>query len=208
MALALGTYRLKARQSDPLSEAALIERCRRNDVEAFGKLVDLYQNRVFGFVRRMVSNPDEAADVTQETFIRAFQNFSRFDARSSVRTWLFRIAHNLCIDRARKADRVPTSLSLVGTDDSEETIDVADDRWQPDQMLLNDELMTVVEAGIAGMSEKLRSVLLLHDKEDMAYEEIAETLGVPIGTVKSRLFLARAHLQNVLSEYLDRQSAA
>jgi len=182
------------------TESALIERCRRQDLEAFGKLVDSYQNRVFGFVRRMIPNPDEAADVTQEVFIRAFQNFGRFDGRSSVRTWLFRIAHNLCIDRARRSHRAPVEVGLIDPAEGEE-IEVCDTRWQPDQMVLDGELMDVVERAIMSMSDKLRSVLLLHDKEDMAYEEIADMLKLPVGTVKSRLFLARSHLQNALKRY-------
>lgn len=187
------------------AERALIDRCRRQDLEAFGKLVDAYQNRVYGFVRRMIPNGEEAADVTQEVFIRAFQNFARFDGRSSVRTWLFRIAHNLCIDRARRNQRTPHEVGLVDPVEGEE-IDVADARWQPEQIVLDEELMTVVEDAIMSMSEKLRSVLLLHDREDMAYEEIASLLEVPVGTVKSRLFLARAHMQNALRKYMEAEA--
>ncbi|AIE86952.1 sigma-70 family RNA polymerase sigma factor [Fimbriimonas ginsengisoli] len=187
------------------TERSLVDRCRKQDLEAFGKLVDAYQNRVFGFVRRMVPNPDEAADVTQEVFIRAFQNFARFDGRSSVRTWLFRIAHNLCIDRARKGHRAPVEVGLVDPTEGEE-IEVSDSRWQPDQIALDEELMTVVESAIMSMSEKLRSVLLLHDREDMAYEEIADMLNLPVGTVKSRLFLARSHLQSALRKYSEEEA--
>lgn len=183
-------------------EEAILARARQKDVEAFGKIVDAYQNRVFGFVRRMVPNPEEAADVTQEVFIRAFQSFHRFDHRSSVRTWLFRIAHNLCIDRARKVKRTPHEVGLVDPEEGDE-IEVYDARWQPDRLTLDAELMDVVEDSIRSMSEKLRSVLLLHDREDMAYEEIAQMLNLPVGTVKSRLFLARAHLQNSLRSYLE-----
>ena len=203
MELCIGTSRFTERmQADAATEATLIDRCRRQDVEAFGKFVDAYQNRVFGFVRRMVPNAEEAADVTQEVFIKAFQNFARFDGRSSVRTWLFRIAYHLCVDRARKQDRTPDHVTLVDSEEGEQ-IDVADSRWQPEQLAVDAELMTIVEEGISSMSEKLRSVLLLHDKEDMAYEEIAALLSVPVGTVKSRLFLARAHLQGVVKTYLE-----
>lgn len=194
----------KVRMSEPKDsvDEALLARARQHDVEAFGKIVDAYQNRVFGFVRRMVPNPEEAADVTQEVFIRAFQSFDRFDHRSSVRTWLFRIAHNLCIDRARKVKRAPHEIGLVDPDEGDE-IEVHDTRWQPDRIALEGELMEVVEKAIRTMSEKLRSVLLLHDREDMAYEEIAHMLNLPVGTVKSRLFLARNHLQNALRPYLS-----
>jgi RNA polymerase sigma-70 factor (ECF subfamily) len=150
----------------------------------------------------MVPRAEEAADITQEVFIKAFQNFSKFDGRCSIRTWLFRIAYNLCVDRSRKNDRSLSEVALVDSNEGEE-IDVADTRWQPEQLVIDAELMTVIEEGIAGMSEKLRSVLLLHDQEDMSYEEIGQMLGVPIGTVKSRLFLARAHLQDVLKRYSE-----
>lgn len=204
MELTLGAIGLSgSTKPDHLLEASLIERCRRKDIEAFGRLVDAYQARVFGFVRRMVRNPEEAADVTQEVFIRAFQNFERFDGRSPVRTWLFRIAYNLCVDRSRRQSRAPQFVGFQAGQDSDEEIDVADTRWQPEKLVLSEELVSVVEGGIATMSEKLRSVLLLHDREDMPYEEIAQTLNVPVGTVKSRLFLARAHLQAILTEYLD-----
>jgi len=189
-------------QTDSGSESALIDRCRRQDFEAFGKFVDLYQSRVFGFVRRMVPNSEEAADVTQEVFIKAYQNFTRFDGRSSVRTWLFRIAYHLCVDRARKQDRTPDQVALVDPEEGE-SIDLPDSRWQPEQLAIDAELMGIVEGAIMSMSDKLRSVLLLHDREDMQYDEIAQMLDVPVGTVKSRLFLARAHLQNVVKSYLE-----
>lgn len=202
MGVSIGASILSGRQYDAI-ESSLIDRCRRRDMEAFGKLVDAYQNRVYGFVRRMINNAEEAADVTQDVFIRAFQSFDRFDGRSSLRTWLFRIAYNLCIDRARRSDRRVSEVALIEPGEEGETMEVSDSRWQPEQIALDDELMGVVEEGILSMSEKLRSVLLLHDKEEMAYEEIAKLLDVPIGTVKSRLFLARAHLQNVLKTYLE-----
>jgi RNA polymerase sigma-70 factor, ECF subfamily len=204
MDLCIGALRLSTKnQPDHAAELAIIERCRKQDFEAFGKLVDAYQNRVHGFVRRMVPNPEEAADITQDVFIRAFQNFGRFDGRSSIRTWLFRIAYNLCVDRARKVERSPVEVGMQTSMESEETYDVPDSRWQPERIAMDEELADAIERGIMSMSEKLRTVLLLHDKEDMAYEEIAATVGVPIGTVKSRLFLARAHLQQVLQNYLQ-----
>jgi RNA polymerase sigma-70 factor, ECF subfamily len=190
---------------DLTNETALIERCRRQDLEAFGKLVDAYQNRVFGFVRRMVPNADDAADISQEVFIRAFQSFGRFDGRSSLKSWLFKIAYNLCIDRSRKIARTPGELRIEAVSEEDEPIEIADSRWDPESLAMDQELMQHVEDAIGGLSEKLRSVLLLHDREDMAYEEIAEMLGIPVGTVKSRLFLARNQLQNSLNGYLERQ---
>lgn len=197
-----GAAVLRKVQPDSAAEMALVERCRRKDFDAFGKIVDAYQNRVFGFVRRMVGDVDDAADVTQEVFVRAFQAFDRFDGRSSLRTWLFRIAHNLCIDRARRLDRAPAASAIDASSEDDVATEIPDARWDPESVILNDELMGVVESTIAAMSDKLRSVLILHDREDMAYEEIAGALDLPVGTVKSRLFLARAQLQQALIPYL------
>lgn len=189
-------------------EQVLIDRCRRDDPEAFARVVDAYQSRVYGFLKKMVRDPDEAADIAQEVFIRAFRNFNKFDGRSSLRTWLFKIAHNLCIDRARRRERTPVETRLEPPVDEEPTWDLPDTRWDPETMALDAEFMAVVDAGIDSMSEKLRSVLLLHDKEDMAYEEIATMLDLPLGTVKSRLFLARAHLHSAIEAYLQRGAKA
>jgi RNA polymerase sigma-70 factor (ECF subfamily) len=195
-------------QPDAAIESAILERCRKHDPEAFGKIVDAYQNRLFGFVRRMVPDPEEAADVVQDTFIRAFQAIGRFDGRSSLRTWLFRIAYNLCVDRSRRSDRMPAELRIEGAFDEEETFEVPDSRWDPEGLVLNDELVHLLEQAVGSMSEKLRSVLLLHDKEDLSYDEIADVLQLPVGTVKSRLFLARAHLQQALGPYVRGESHA
>ena len=202
MELALGARSLIGKKATDDAESTLIDRCRRGDAEAFGRFVDLYQARVTGFVRRMVANADDAEDLAQETFLRAYGSFGRFDGRSSVRTWLFRIAHNLCIDRARRLGRRVEETALVDGED-ESAIDVADARWQPDRIVLDDELREAVERGIVTMSEKLRAVLLLHDREEMPYDEIGATLGIPVGTVKSRLFLARAHLQTAVRTYME-----
>jgi RNA polymerase sigma-70 factor (ECF subfamily) len=192
------------RKLDLASEQALVDQCKRGtDFEAFAKIVDAYQARVLGFVRRMVRGEEEAKDVTQEVFIKAFRHMDRFDGRSSLRTWLFRIAHNLCIDRARRHDRGLNETSLEPAMAEDEPLDFADGRWDPERIALSGELNAVVEEAVASMSDKLRIVLLLHDKEDMGYDEIAKTVDVPVGTVKSRLFLARAHLQARLSQYLQ-----
>jgi len=191
------------RNLDLADEHVLLEQCRRQNYEAFSKIVDAYQARVFGFVRRMVRNEEEALDVTQDVFIKAYRHLERFDGRSSLRTWLFRIAHNLCIDRARRRRRLPDETSLEPADADGVPIEFPDRRWNPERLALSQEMNAVVEQAIGTMSDKLRTVLLLHDKEDLGYDEIARTVDVPVGTVKSRLFLARAHLQRHLGRYLE-----
>jgi len=203
MSRSLGVASLApGKKIDAASEQALLEQVRRQDLDAFSKIVDAYQARIYGFVKRMVRSDEEALDISQEVFIRAFQAVDRFDGRSGLRTWLFRIAHNLCVDRARRNERSPSVVSLEPTEGDEGPRDVADERWNPERAILQDELREVVDAALASMSEKLRTVLLLHDREDMGYEEISRTVDVPVGTVKSRLFLARAHLQEHVGRYL------
>lgn len=202
MELVLKSPAMNRIAEDAALDAGTLERLRRRDYEAFGEIVDAYQSRVFGFVRRMVPTGEDAEDVTQEVFLKAYRNLPGFDGRCSLRTWLFRIAHNLCIDRARRRGRAPEMTSLV-SEDEPGGFDFPDGSATPEALLMTHELQTLIEDAIGSMSEKLRSVLLLHDREEMAYDEIAETLGIPVGTVKSRLFLARAHLQKNLQGYLD-----
>ncbi len=197
----VGTWKIGTRTMQTRSEEN--EFIKPGSAESFTKLIDTYQNRVFGFVRRMVPTGEDAEDITQEVFIRAFQSFDRYDARASVRTWLFRIAYNLCVDRARKTNRGLQLVSLQLSGEIEEEIDVPDTRWQPDMLLEDAEFRGRLEKAIGAMSEKLRSVLLLHDKEDMSYEEIAGALNIPIGTVKSRLFLARTQLQQAVKDLVE-----
>ncbi len=189
---------------DSALNRAVISRCIRRDAEAFGLLVDQYQARVYGFVRRMVPNADDAEDIAQEVFVRAFQNIHRFDGRASLATWLFKIAGNLCIDRARRQKRRPEEVPLAAgpaADGSE--LEAPDRRWDPESRAVALEMHEAVERAVAGLSEKLRSVLLLYDLEELSYDEIAAVAGIPVGTVKSRLFLARARIQDALNDYME-----
>lgn len=184
-------------------EQALVDQCKRQDYQAFAKIVDAYQARILGFARRLLRSEEEALDVTQEVFIKAFQALHRFDGRSSLRTWLFKIAYNLCVDRTRRFERSIKSTSYEPSVEGEEPLEFSDTRWNPEEVVMNDELFEVVEHAVATLSDKLRTVLLLHDREDMGYEEIAAAVQVPVGTVKSRLFLARNHVQKCVAEYMN-----
>src|SRR5688572_6134088 len=138
-------------------ESHLIRRCREQDTEAFRWLVLRYQARIYNFVRRMVSDPDDAEDVTQEVFVKAFRNIRRYDGRAALATWLFKIAANLCVDRARRRKRRGDSLSL---DESglHAGFVPADIRWNPEQMAVASEMRSALEAAINAMSDKLKPV--------------------------------------------------
>ena len=182
-------------------ESHLIRRCREQDTEAFRWLVLRYQARIYSFVRRMVSDPDDAEDVTQDVFVKAFRNIRRYDGRAALTTWLFKIAANLCVDRARRRKRRGDAVSLDESYSASFLVP-ADARWNPEQLAVAAEMKQAVEAAIAAMSDKLRPVVLLHDMEGLEYQEIADALGIPLGTVKSRLFLARGHLQAALAPFM------
>jgi RNA polymerase sigma-70 factor (ECF subfamily) len=204
--IALGAIGLSRSGAELNLDESLVRRCKGGDLEAFGLLVDRYQVRVNGFVRRMVRNQEDAEDIAQEVFVKAFRNIGRFDGRASLSTWLFKIAANLCIDRSRRRERRPEPVSFSSREGEWGEFDVPDGRHEPHTLTVSHEMEAVIESAVRAMSEKLRSVLLLHDLEGLNYNEIAEAVGVPVGTVKSRLFLARSQLQAALTDYMRGES--
>ncbi|GIV09177.1 MAG: hypothetical protein KatS3mg019_1268 [Fimbriimonadales bacterium] len=196
---------------DTLSaEAVLVERAQAHDEAAFEQIMNLYADRLYNYILRMVGNPADAEDLLQEAFLRAYQGLPNFDGRASLSTWLYRIATNLCIDHQRKrARRVQTVSYSVWEDDEGET-----GEWEfpdlqtpnPMDAALNRELRQVVEQAVAALSPKLKTVLLLYDVEELSYDEIARVLSIPIGTVKSRLNHARGQIQKQVEAYLRGES--
>jgi RNA polymerase sigma-70 factor (ECF subfamily) len=188
----------------PLAETTLVARCRACDETAFDLLVHHYGDRIHNYIRRMVYHPQDAEDLTQEVFVRAYTGMQQFDGRSQLSTWLFRIATNLCIDyhRQKKRRPEPVSLTLDGESHEGEQFEIADHHTNALDYLLTQELQHVVEEAITNLSPKLKTVLLLYDMEGLPYEEISRVLSLPIGTVKSRLFLARNQIRQRVETYL------
>lgn len=187
------------------ADLALVQRAQANDRAAFNEIVLRYKNRVYNFIHRMVHNVLDAEDLTQETFVRAYVSIHSFQSRASLNTWLFRIATNLCIDYSRKQKKtqgLTSSLSQESEEEEETQRDIPDVAFDPQRLLLNQELGAQLEAALRDLPEKLRAVVLLYDIEGLAYEEIAAIVHCPLGTVKSRLFHARAALRDRLTPYL------
>ena len=187
-------------------DRALIERCMRNDAAAFDEVVSRFKNKVYSYILRMVGSEQDAEDITQEVFIRMYTSLASFRSQASLNTWLFRIASNLCIDhyrRGKKHQNVAYSLDEpIDGDDSAQTRELPDTTYDPYRLLEQGEMSTQIEQALAKMPEKLRSVILLHDIEGLQYDEIAQVVGCPLGTVKSRLFNARTQLRELLSTYV------
>ncbi|MFQ3609888.1 MAG: sigma-70 family RNA polymerase sigma factor [Fimbriimonadales bacterium] len=192
------------------SETWLIERAQARDTEAFDQIVHRYADRLYNYVVRLLGNAQDAEDVVQEVFIRAYQALPNFDGRASLSTWLYRIATNLCIDHRRKQSRRVPTVSIHRDETSEDDFgewEFADQQTpNPLEHALSRELQAVVEGAIAQLSPKLKTVLLLYDVEELSYEEIAQVLGIPMGTVKSRLNLARSQVQKQVEAYLRGES--
>lgn len=189
------------------ADSSLILRCQADDAAAFNEIVARYKNKVYNYVNRMVHGVADAEDITQEIFVRAYLSINSFQGRASLNTWLFRIATNICIDYNRKHGRLKGLTTSLQKDDSAEDADselqIADGRYQPERLALNKELGEQLQAAMNELPEKHRSVVLLHDIEGLAYEEIAGIVDCPVGTVKSRLFNARMALREKLSHYVD-----
>ncbi len=197
-------------------DTALIVRCQERDPSAFDEIVSRYKQKIFSYVYRMIGDSDEAEDVTQDIFLKMYVSLPSFRSEASISTWLYRIAGNLCIDRYRKRRRREAalggemvSLDAGGPDNGDtgmpggSAIDVPDDTSEPLRMLERSETERQIQSALAQLPEKMRAVVVLHDVEGLAYEEIAAALSVPLGTVKSRLFNARMQLRKLLTNYLQ-----
>ncbi len=184
--------------------ARLVEAAKAGDQNSFGILVDAYQDRIYGYLSRMLSDPTEAEDVAQETFVRAYRSLNRFRGASSFHTWLYRIASNLAIDVARKRKRQDgAAYSLdapVEVGDDEYDRGIPDESNAPEQITEQREVQQTVRRAMSELPEKLRDVIVLYELQGESYEDIAETLDVPLGTVKSRLFNARGQLKEKLQD--------
>jgi len=179
----------------------LVAQAQRGDAAAFGRLVERHQDALFNGICRMVNQRQDAEDLAQEVFVKAFRNIARFEGRSAFYTWLYSIAVNAVISHRRKAGtrRRLAAVSLdAGTDD--QAIDVADCSTLPDVAAEHHELGDRIEQAIARLDDEQRVMVVLRDIEGFDYEAIGTMLGCPQGTVKSRLHRARLALREQLKD--------
>lgn len=192
-----------------MTELQLIEAARRGDQDAFAELVRLYEKRVFALTMRMCKNPEDAAEAAQETFLAAWQGLAFFRGEASFSTWLYRLASNACVDLLRKEGRYKAAAG-PSLNDEEVNIDAADPLPTPQEEAERKELREQIETGLAALSPEHRQVLILREMHQLSYDEIAETLDMDIGTVKSRISRGRKQLRKILLEsgnFSDRLSS-
>jgi RNA polymerase sigma-70 factor (ECF subfamily) len=188
------------------TDAILVLRCQEDDSQAFDEIVRQYKDGIYNYILRMISNRDDAEDLAVEVFVRAFAAIKSFRRDSNLRTWLYRIATNLCIDKYRRYGierKKLVPLEREYGDGEIRPMDLPDTSFDPEKLLGQKELSDQIHRAIAKLPEKLRAPILMYDMEDMSYGQIAEVLGCPIGTVKSRIFKARTQLRRMLLPYVQ-----
>src|SRR5574344_181714 len=183
----------------------LIERIQRGDKNAFNLLVRKYQHKVVSLVSRYVNNPGDIPDVAQEAFIKAYRAIPDFRGESAFYTWLYRIAVNTAKNYIVAQGRRPPDMDV----DSQgaETYEGAESLHEvanPENLMLSDEIRAEVAATLAGLPEDLRTAITLREIEGLSYEEIAEVMECPVGTVRSRIFRAREAIDKRIQPLLQR----
>ena len=193
-----------------IDDSVLVEKCRRGDYDAMERLIIKYQNRIYNVILKICANPDDAAELTQETFVKVIENINRFQGRSSFYTWAFRIAVNLTLNRCRRNVRLPvTSLEAPagqGQDDKKQLLkDFLSDDSSPDPAAVaqNKELCEMALKALMELDDAQRTVVVLRDIEGMNYAQIARVLDIELGTVRSRLSRARSNLRDIMEAFLQ-----
>jgi RNA polymerase sigma-70 factor (ECF subfamily) len=187
------------------SDRNLIARCQRGDNEAFNLLVQRYERVVFNFAYRLAGNYDDANDVAQEAFVRAYSAMCTFRYDAAFSTWIFRITTNIFLDeRKRRKIRNFTSLDeVVELDESSVGRQIEDPSPTPEETVTSNERAGLITKAIQSLPEFQRTMIVLYHVERKSYEEIAEVMELPIGTVKSRMNRARLALKETLSEFKE-----
>lgn len=185
-----------------LHDFALVDRALEGDQSAFAQLMERYNRSLFHMLLKMVRNVDDAEDLTMEAFAKAFKNLDKFKKDFTFSTWLFRIATNNCIDFIRKRRLQTTSIEDFYTDKDGETsnLDIKDDALDPQEEAIKAQKAEIVQEVVNKLPPKYRRLVRLRYFEELAYQEIAEELDLPLGTVKAQLHRARELLLDMIKD--------
>ena len=195
-------------------ELALVRRVQAGETDAFEELVRAHEKTVYNLALRMTGNPQDAEDMAQEAFLKAYRSLPEFRGESKFSVWLYRIVSNVCTDHLRRQSRRPAS-SLTAEDEEGDAVqwDVPDESQSPERVLEQKLTREAVQKGLAALPEEQRQILLLREIRGLSYEEIGEILSLEPGTVKSRIFRARKRLcafllreGNIPEEYASKAS--
>jgi RNA polymerase sigma-70 factor (ECF subfamily) len=189
-------------------ESIFILRLQANEDAAYDELVRIYNASIFHVAYRMLGDTGEASDVVQEIFLKVFRNIGNFRSEASLKTWIFKIAFSEILNRLRwwKTRHRSSTVSLDEQPNGNGRHHVPDSYPTPEQVLVNKERERAIQQALVKLSSDHRSIIVLRDIEGFSYTEIAEVLGISIGTVKSRVARARAELKKSLMRYLSVRS--
>jgi RNA polymerase sigma-70 factor (ECF subfamily) len=193
---------LSQRRLDSRSEdSVLIQEALRGNERAYKKLLKKYHDPIYSFILRMVHEKDQVEDLTQEAFIKAFSSLRYFNEEYAFSTWLYKIATNNCIDYIRKRKLATYSIDKpVESKDGAYHIELPDETYEADKALIAGQRTRLLNQAIARLPEKYKKVIQLRHVEELSYEEIADILKLPIGTVKAHIFRAREMLYKYLRD--------
>ena len=180
-------------------ERDLVRRCLAREERAYRELIRRYQTPVVNLAWRITGNPEDAAEVGQETFIRVLRSLHTYDPERPLKTWLFKIAANLALDAIRRRKRRPVSIQDLFDEDEGPPLDPVEPAWRFVRDGRTSAAVGYVITGAAALYTHYQAILFLRYREDLAYEEIAEALGIPLGTVKVRLHRAHEILRRKLT---------
>jgi RNA polymerase sigma-70 factor (ECF subfamily) len=183
-----------------VDERELVSRCQAGDLSAFDNLMQQYEKKVYSLCFRMTGRPDDAADLAQDAFLKAYRAIHAFKGQSSFSTWLFRIVTNTCLDERRRRGRRPSVFSLdrpLETKDGELALTLPDNSPDPLAAVVQSELQAEIQRLLNMLPADQKMVLILRDLEGYSYDEIAAALNITLGTVKSRLNRARSRLREL-----------
>ncbi|MCX6346260.1 MAG: sigma-70 family RNA polymerase sigma factor [Armatimonadetes bacterium] len=197
------TSKQKSEQGKVLTRAeeqALLQRCKDGENGAFDELVHRYQKRVFNFAYGIAGNPDDANDVAQEAFVRVFNSIQTFRGDANFTTWIYRIVTNVYLDDRKKSKnhRLISLDEYIDLEENSISRQIVDESPQPGEIAENKERSQVVRNAINALPDYQRIIVTMYHLHDRSYDEIAETMHLPIGTVKSRLNRARLALAEIL----------
>ncbi|MEW5799376.1 MAG: sigma-70 family RNA polymerase sigma factor [Bacteroidota bacterium] len=193
---------LAQRKLDSRAEdSRLIKAALKGEQTAYRSIMKKYHDQVYNLLYRMIHEKDEVEDLTQEAFIKAFQSLHNFNEEFAFSTWLYKIATNNCIDYIRKKKLATFSIDKpIESKDSEYTFEIPDSTYEPDKTMIARQRSKVLEDAVNSLPEKYRVVILMRHTEDKDYQEIADELNLPLGTVKAHIFRAREILYKRLKK--------
>jgi RNA polymerase sigma-70 factor (ECF subfamily) len=190
---------MKKRGESPAwrEDLALVERFKAGDQEAFNEIVRTYQKKIYFLCYRMLETHEDAADLSQETFVRAYGALRKFDGRSGLYTWLYRIAMNLCLNQVKK----PRSLSL--DEEEAQEVEAPSEQGSPEEVLHRSQISQAISRAVEALPPRQKAVFILRTTQGLSHEEIARTINRSVGAVKATYFQAVHKLRESLKELKD-----